>query len=330
MFLGPRRWGKSTFLGTLSAYYDKSREDSFEDTFGDLYIGKHPTKDRNSLLVLLLDFSSIPTLAGFQVTKEALNRVVCMALEKFLETNAKFLQYPQPEGYIVKTSAAESLERVIVSAILLDLDNDSSNKQQNLVEHHGERLFVGVDEYDAPANSCLFSSQEGHLREVHFQEVAEYLKTQFFAIVKKAYGRVIQKYWLTGVLPVFRDGVSPLAAVQIISMNPSYHGICGLTEEEVRTISLRYLGTQRTECQQSQEVHRMKCWYNGYQFHSCDGSSPSLFNPQLVFNHLNSVREHDGLIHLADEANATHSGAVLTAISADENRTITVHDLSAR
>jgi Predicted AAA-ATPase len=117
MYLRPRRWGKSTFLRTLATYYDKTKREDFESNFGELYVGKHPTKDRSSLLVLLLDFSGIGTLGGLDTIKEDLNRIVCEALTQFLEANSDFLPHSKPEKYFVNGSAAESLERVMVSVI---------------------------------------------------------------------------------------------------------------------------------------------------------------------------------------------------------------------
>src|SRR5271156_3276595 len=66
MFLRPRRWGKSTFLNMLSAYYDVKTKDSFKEIFGQLNIGKAPTKSRNSHLVLLFDFSTITAIGSFK------------------------------------------------------------------------------------------------------------------------------------------------------------------------------------------------------------------------------------------------------------------------
>ena len=39
----PRRFGKSLFLNMLGIYYDINKQDKFEEIFGGLYIGKHPT-----------------------------------------------------------------------------------------------------------------------------------------------------------------------------------------------------------------------------------------------------------------------------------------------
>ena len=58
-FIRPRRFGKSLTLNMLQHYYDVRTRDKFDALFGDLYIGKHPTDDRNSYLVLYLNFSGI-------------------------------------------------------------------------------------------------------------------------------------------------------------------------------------------------------------------------------------------------------------------------------
>ena len=58
-FIRPRRFGKSLTLNMLQHYYDVRTRDKFDALFGDLYIGKHPTDDRNSYLVLYLNFSAL-------------------------------------------------------------------------------------------------------------------------------------------------------------------------------------------------------------------------------------------------------------------------------
>ena len=57
----PRRFGKSLFLNMLKSYYDVTEADRFDDYFGDLWIGSHPTPVKNSYAVLYLDF---PTVAA--------------------------------------------------------------------------------------------------------------------------------------------------------------------------------------------------------------------------------------------------------------------------
>ena len=57
--LRPRRFGKSLFLTMLETYYDLRYADRFEELFGDLYIGKHPTRLHNQYLVLRFNFSAV-------------------------------------------------------------------------------------------------------------------------------------------------------------------------------------------------------------------------------------------------------------------------------
>ena len=69
-FIRPRRFGKSLTLSMLQHYYDVRTRDKFDALFGDLYIGKHPTPDRNTYLVLKLFFryqrgiAQLPSRAG--------------------------------------------------------------------------------------------------------------------------------------------------------------------------------------------------------------------------------------------------------------------------
>ncbi|MDR1021674.1 MAG: AAA family ATPase, partial [Prevotellaceae bacterium] len=46
-FTRPRKFGKSLFFSMLSHYYDINQADKFEQLFGDLYIGRHPTPKHN-------------------------------------------------------------------------------------------------------------------------------------------------------------------------------------------------------------------------------------------------------------------------------------------
>ena len=61
MFLRPRKFGKTLFTSTLECYYDKNREEKFEELFGNTYIGKNPTENRNSYNILRFNFSGIST-----------------------------------------------------------------------------------------------------------------------------------------------------------------------------------------------------------------------------------------------------------------------------
>ena len=54
-----RRFDKSLWLSVLQHYYDINRSEEFEKLFGGTYIGKNPTEERNSYLVMFLNFSLV-------------------------------------------------------------------------------------------------------------------------------------------------------------------------------------------------------------------------------------------------------------------------------
>ena len=55
-YLRPRRFGKSLFTIMLNYYYAIDTKEKFEEIFGNTYIGKHPTENRNKYYILKFDF----------------------------------------------------------------------------------------------------------------------------------------------------------------------------------------------------------------------------------------------------------------------------------
>lgn len=70
-YIRPRRFGKSLTVSMLKHYYDVLQKDKFEELYGNLYIGKHPTSDRNSYLIIYLNFSVVD--AGLKDYRRALD-----------------------------------------------------------------------------------------------------------------------------------------------------------------------------------------------------------------------------------------------------------------
>jgi hypothetical protein len=151
------------------------------------------------------------------------------------------------------------------------------------------------------------------------------LKSGFFAMIKQNCGRSVEKYWLTGVLPVFRDGVSPLTATQLISFQERYQSLCGFTQADVDSIVMRAL-REFSENEQKSTLASLKRWYNGYMFSPASSNSKEpLYNPQLVFGHLDNITSGSTPPSFIDEANAVHTATVLSIVS--ETGPVTISDL---
>jgi len=72
LFIRPRRFGKSLVLSMLENYYDVAKTDEFDPLFGNLAIGKNPTKARNSYFILKWDFSCVDTTGSLEDLKRSL------------------------------------------------------------------------------------------------------------------------------------------------------------------------------------------------------------------------------------------------------------------
>ena len=88
-FVRPRRFGKSLFLNMQGLYYDINKKDKFEESFGELYIGKHPTPNRNKYLVLTLNFSSVAS--DMETLKQTFNTYCKLVMSAFAKDYSDLL-----------------------------------------------------------------------------------------------------------------------------------------------------------------------------------------------------------------------------------------------
>ena len=84
MFLRPRKFGKTLFTSTLENYYDLKKVDKFEKLYGNTYIGKNPTKLKNSYHILRFNFSGIDT-TNEETTIKGFKNKVASSIKLFVE-----------------------------------------------------------------------------------------------------------------------------------------------------------------------------------------------------------------------------------------------------
>src|SRR5574344_2713017 len=91
IFIRPRRFGKSLFISMMQAYYDKAMDSRFDELFGNLWVGKHPTPLRNKYQVLYFDYSR----AGGTIERleENFNEYSCGCMDMLIERYKA--DYPQ-------------------------------------------------------------------------------------------------------------------------------------------------------------------------------------------------------------------------------------------
>lgn len=256
-FLRPRRFGKSLFTSVLENYYDVNKGEDFEKLFGDTYIGKNPTKEKNSYCVLKFNFSSLSTNSREKLEEEFTNKIR-EGLELFMH------RYGCDFEYLKDGSAAGIFESFI-------------NKASQYINRP---VYVIIDEYDHFANELLsfkldmFSeiiSQTGFVR-------------KFFEALKIGTESIVKRIFATGVSPITLDSLtSGFNIASDMTRDPRFNEMMGFTEDEVRNLVINSDDTLK-EAEIDILIEEMRQNYNGYLFSS--KAKKTVFNSDMVLYYL--------------------------------------------
>lgn len=139
----------------------------------------------------------------------------------------------------------------------------------------GRKVVVLIDEYDAPL-----------LDVVHERENLNTLRNimRNFYSPLKACDPYLRYVFLTGITKFSQLSIfSELNNIKNISMNRSYAGICGITEEEIRTQMREDVEelAKRLEMTPEEVLTELKGYYDGYHF---TYPSPDIYNPFSLLN----------------------------------------------
>ena len=121
-FIRPRRFGKSLTISMLHHYYDVLDKENFEKWYGDLYIGQHPTPERNSYLVLYLNFAEV--LSGIDDYRSSLDSYCDTRLVDLCRRYAAFL----PDGMLEELRKKEG-QGIALSLLEFEIPNDFTDSQ---------------------------------------------------------------------------------------------------------------------------------------------------------------------------------------------------------
>nr|WP_317167743.1 AAA family ATPase [Bacteroides acidifaciens] len=177
--------------------------------FGGLYIGKHPTPNRNKHLVLTLNFSSVT--ANMERLEETFNTYCKIVMDGFAERNA----------HLLGQEAVEKLRGLNTGAALLgSLCQSAQNK--------GYKMYLILNEYDNFANNILVDY--GNER-YHSITHGNGFFRGFLKVVKDYSNSVIERIFLTGVSPVTMDDLtSGFNIADNYSSNSAFNNMIGFNE----------------------------------------------------------------------------------------------------
>ena len=273
-FIRPRRLGKSLTLNMLQHYYDVRTRDKFDALFGDLYIGKHPTRDRNSYLVLYLNFSGIS--GELHNYRQGLDAHCNTSFDYFCDIYAEYLPQGIKEVLNEKAGAVEQLDYLY-----------------HQCELAGQQIYLFIDEYDHFTNAILSDaeSMRCYTDETHGEG---YLRA-FFNKIKAGTYSSIERCFITGVSPVTMDDLTSGFNIGTnYSLSPKFNEMIGFTEEEVRRMLTYYSTTCPFSHSVDELIEMMKPWYDNYCFaEECYGGA-TMYNSNMVLYFVRNYLDNNG------------------------------------
>ena len=238
MFLRPRKFGKTLFTSVIENYYDKNRVEKFDELFGNRYIGKNPTKNKNRYCILRFNFSGIDTSSEEATIRGFKNSTI--------ESIKLFVGNYNIDFYINEKQDAEEILNSLFTAFSLQKNN--------------EKIYVIIDEYDHFANELL-----GFYPERFRTLVSKNGKVRkWYEILKKGTETVVDRIFITGVAPITLDSLtSGFNIGKDISQDIRFNDMMGFTESEL----IEILDNQEIPIKEQEKILPiMKENYDGYKF----------------------------------------------------------------
>ena len=265
-FIRPRRFGKSLTISMLRHYYDIHQKEKFNRLYGDLYIGQHPTPERNKYLVIYLNFAVVHADLGNY--HKALDEHCNIAFNDFCDTYKEFLPKGTQEEMNRKHGCIGQLEFLFREA-----------------SKTGASIYLFIDEYDHITNHILSDATrlEEYKQETHG---TGYLRS-FFNTIKAGTESSIERVFITGVSPVTLDDLTSGFNIGTnYSLAYGYNEMVGFTEEEVREMLEYY--SQHYEFHHSVDelIEVMKPYYDNYCFALKAYGKTTMYNSNMVLSFL--------------------------------------------
>ena len=248
----PRRFGKSLFLSTLSAYFLGKKE-----LFKDLYLEKAEEElalqeNRSAWQkypVLYLDFN-----IGKYMDSGALNERLHVMLSD-AESSYGISTSKEAQPFF-----ASRFEKLLKGAY----------------QQTGKQVVILVDEYDKPLLQTMGVNET--LNEQYRNELKA-----FYSVIKTC-DEYIRFAFLTGVTKFSKISIfSDLNNLRDISLEKHYAGICGITQKELETNfqpEIQVLADEQDLTYQ-ETLTALQQWYDGYCFAP---AGEGMYNPFSLLN----------------------------------------------
>ena len=304
MFLRPRKFGKTLFTSTLENYYDLQKVNKFDKLFGNTYIGKNPTKLKNSYHILKFNFSGIDTTDEESTIKSFKNEVA---------SSIKF--FTEKYGIDFFVNREDEAENIL----------DNLIKAFN-IQKTEEKIYVIIDEYDHFANELLgfntnqfknLVSKNGKVR-------------KWYEILKKGTESAVDRIFITGVAPITLDSLT--SGFNISSdktQDRDFNEMMGFTKQELVNM-MNELKIGKDE--QEKILPIMKENYDGYKF--ALKAKEKIYNSNMCLYFLNNYTRYqeipNQLIDMNIASDYSKLGKMLDLCKGEEREKIIEQTISGQ
>ena len=256
-FIRPRRFGKSTNLSMIDAYFNlRYRGNSWFD--GLMVSDIRPDDpEKNAYPVIAIDMKNLYT-SSFEEFVDS----VMVRMRETYEMFPEILESDIAES--AKTRYRKVIEGKLNSAELKNSLNDLS-RMLSIV--HGKKTIILIDEYDSPLNSSYGKP--------HQYRIVEFIRDLLSTALK---GNSSLKFGVvTGIMQIAKEsifsGLNNLRVNNILSTDADE--MFGFTPKEVERMCADFGHPER--------FAEAREWYDGYRFGNAD-----IYNPWSVLRYVDS------------------------------------------
>ncbi|MFT5871832.1 MAG: hypothetical protein ACI8WT_000756 [Clostridium sp.] len=256
-FIRPRRFGKSLFISMLENYYDINKKDKFEKLFGNLYIGKNPTEEKNNFLVWKISFAGVDAGHGEEDLRKSFDFKVRFSAKEFI------FRYQSILGE-TKLPFEELTAEMVVEHINM------------LCKMNNKQVFVLIDEYDNFANELITGGKQNIYKSI-LRPGEGFLKA-FYIALKRATTDTFQRLYITGVSPIMlEDLANDFNMIRNYTLDGKLNSMLGFSNDELSCIMDK---VDLANYEYSEKICKdMSEYYGGYKFNqNCE----SVCNPVMI------------------------------------------------
>ena len=303
LFLRPRRFGKTLFTEILYYYYDIAQNNLFDKLFEGTYIHENTTPYKSSYAVVKFDFSGVSTSGSVDDILEDVRIRVIQAIVDFFKrypdlipddireyaTDKSNLQASVAKFYFEKRDYFNSCSRILNHFLLFF-------QAQSKVDY---KLMFIIDEYDNFTNDILSRDKKAFIDIANKQSELG----AFYGTIRNfnQYG-VIEKVFITGILPITMDTMISGFVSSKISQEPILNELAGFTDSEVLELLHETVDFNQCKYPATYLQEFMKERFNGYKF--AKHSKDKVYNSTLCLNFVNTLKtDYDSLPEMGISSN---------------------------